>query len=255
MNKKTIRIQKRNGEIRIFKCPHCDSDKINKHGLQYNGSNPQRYICKECGKTFNELIDTIHYRRRLDPKEIERMVYLYLTGYPISNMTPLFDCSESTIRDIIKACMDHFEKYEEYHMSYTDYQPQVIEFDEIYLNLQGHNEFYAWIAYDPKNKFVIGFVPGKRDEETLSKLFERVSEYKESIELILVDGYKGYERLIRKYLSCGSKKPSTGVINKSKYCKNDNGFVTYGLFGESGHRIEERIKEFGIGKKNKYCSN
>ncbi|HUM50367.1 MAG TPA: IS1595 family transposase [Chitinophagales bacterium] len=39
----------------IADCPHCDSTNIIKFG-QYNGAN--RYRCKNCGKTFNDLTGT-----------------------------------------------------------------------------------------------------------------------------------------------------------------------------------------------------
>ena len=74
------------------------------------------------------------------------------------------------------------------------------EIDEIYLNVQGSKEFYGWIAYDPKNKFIIHVELGKRDEETLKNLFSRLKRYRGKTKLVLVDALRSYENLIKKYL-------------------------------------------------------
>ena len=37
-------------------CPHCNSNKISKHGKH---NEEQRYLCSECGKTFKESTGTI----------------------------------------------------------------------------------------------------------------------------------------------------------------------------------------------------
>lgn len=206
MNQKSIRIQTRKGEILIFSCPRCESNEIVKNGKQQNGTHPQRYICKDCNKSFNELVDTIHYRRRIGSEKIQQIVYLYFTGYPISNMPPLIGCSENTIRDIIRLCVNHFEKYEDCKLDLSDYEPQIIEIDEIYLNLQGSKEFYAWVAYDPKNKYIISIAPGKRDDETLRKVFKQLYPYRKTIKTVLIDGYKGYENFIKKIPTLWLKK-------------------------------------------------
>jgi IS1 family transposase len=157
--------------------------------------------------------------------------------------------AESNVRSFLKKSVRQFHKFEEYKLIESDYIPEVIEVDEIWINIQGEEVFFGWIAYDPKNKIIIDFILGKRDKETLEKLFKRLSRYRTKIKLCLIDGYKGYEDLIRKYLGRTRNKPLTGVINKSKWSKKMNGFLTYGLFGKSRKNIEDVIKELGIGEK------
>jgi len=63
-------------------------------GMGYRGIDR----CNTCRKIFNQRYETLFYRRRLGDEEILKMTYLFLTGYPISNIPPLFDTTEITIR-------------------------------------------------------------------------------------------------------------------------------------------------------------
>lgn len=230
-------------------CPKC-SRKAHRHGTQPN--NVQRWICpnNQCDVvTFNERYGTIRYRMRIDDKDLYEMVYLFFTGYPISEMSNLKGYSESTIRNNLSKCVTHFEKFEEFRINDEDYTPEVIEIDEIYIKIQGYKEFFGWIAYDPKNKFFIALQIGKRDEDTLEKLFKRLSRYRGKVKLVLVDGCRMFEGAIKRFLSKNGHMPTTGVINKSKYKKELNGFLTYGYFGKSRNEVEQLIIEYGLGNK------
>ena len=104
------------------------------------------------------------------------------------------------------------------------------------------------MAYDPKNKFIIDFVVGKRDDETLEQLFKKLKRFRGKVKLVLIDGYQGYEKFITKYLSVKGSKPITGVINKSRFNHKTGKFYTYGLFGVSGEKVDKVIQELGVGK-------
>jgi len=233
-------------EHEIPTCPYCNSGDVVKYGFQKN--RVQRYRCSACGKIFNQRYGTLFYKRHLNDEEILRMVYLFLTGYPMSNMPPLFEVTEKTVRSILKEVILQFQKFKDFVALPADYIPEVIEVDEIYIKMQSKKKFYGWLAYDPKNKYVIDFVVGKRDDETLENLFKKLKRFRGKIKLVLIDGYQGYEKFIRKYLGIKAKKPVTGVINKSRFNRKTGKFYTYGLFGVSGKTIEKIIQELGIGK-------
>jgi IS1 family transposase len=67
---------------------------------------------------------------------------------------------------------------------------------------------------------------GKRDEETLKKLFNYLKRYRGRTKLVLVDALRSYENLIKKYLSRNGHFPKVRIINKSKYMKEQQGFLT-----------------------------
>lgn len=229
-----------------YLCGH----KAHRHGTQKNGV--QRWICpnNHCNtKTFNDRYGTIRYRMRIDDKDLYEMVYLFFTGYPISEMAGLKSYSEQTIRNNLSKCIIHFQKYEQFRINYDKYEPEVVEVDEIFIKIQGSREFFGWIAYDPKNKWVIDLQIGKRNEETLEKLFKRLSKYRGKVKLVMVDGYLNYKNLIKKYLSKNGHMPTTGVINKSKYVPELSGFLTYAYFGKSRSNAEKLIRQYGIGRQ------
>lgn len=233
-------------EVRCYSCSH----KAHRHGPQPNGV--QRWRCpnNKCDViTFNSRYGTVRYRMRIEDKDLYEMVYLFFHGFPISDMVGLKGYSEAAIRDNLSKCIEHFSKFEQFKINYERYIPEVIEVDEIYLKIQGHREFFGWIAYDPVNKFIIYIQIGKRNEETLEKLFKRLKPYRGKVKLVMVDGYKNYRTLIKKYLAKNGHMPTTGVINKSKYVPKLEGFLTYAYFGKSRKDAEQLVKQYGIGNK------
>ena len=234
-------------KTQIPNCPYCHSADVIKFGKQKN--KVQRFQCNTCQKIFNHRYGTLLYKKRLSDDEILRVVYLFLTGYPISNMPPMFDITENTIRDLLKQVLLQFQKFKQFIALPADYIPRVIEIDEIYIKLQGKRKFFGWLAYDPQKKYVIDFVIGNRDDETLEELFKKLKRFRGRIELVLIDGYQGYEKFISSYLGIKRMKPLTGVINKSRFNKKTGKFYTYGLFGVSGKTIDEVIQELGIGNE------
>lgn len=245
MQKGGVILEDKSREDEIPYCPYCSSKDVIKFGFQKNKT--QRYQCNICDKTFNKRYGTLFYKRHLSDSEILRVVYLFLTGYPLSNMPPVFDVTENTLRDILKKVFLQFQKFKDFTMVPADYIPEVIEIDEIYIKMQGKKKFYGWLAYDPKNKFVIDFIIGKRDDGTLEKLFKKLKRFRGKVKLVLIDGYQGYEKFISSYLGIKRKKPVTGVINKNRFNKKTGRFYTFGLFGVSGKTVDKVIQELGIG--------
>ena len=245
MQKNGIIFKDKNGEEVIPCCPFCNSGDVIKYGSQKN--KVQRYRCNTCHKIFNERYGTLFYKKHLSDDQILQMVYLFLTGYSIGKMPPMFEVTDYTIRRILREVLLQFQKFKKFVMIPADYVPEVIEIDEIYVKLQGKKKFYGWIAYDPKNKFIIDFVIGKRNDETLEQLFIKLKRFRGKVKLVLIDGYQGYEKFISSYLGIKRKKPVTGVINKSRFNKKTGRFYTYGLFGKSGKTVDKIIQELGIG--------
>ena len=108
----------------IPRCPFCNSGDVIKYGFQRN--KVQRYLYNICDKIFNERYGTLFYKRHLSDDQILQVVYLFLTGYPISHMPPMFDITEYTIRNILKEVFLQFQKFKKYVMVPVDYSPEVI---------------------------------------------------------------------------------------------------------------------------------
>ena len=229
-------------------CIDCQSKNIVKNGRQRTGE--QEYLCNDCGKRFNARAGTLFYHKKMSDHDILEGIFLFFTGYPISLMAYLKDSSEDTIRTLMKEVVEHFDKFEYMVKKESCYVPKAIEVDEIYINLQGNKKtFFGWLAYDPVNKYLIEIVVGRRNDETLEALFKKLSIYRGKVDLVVIDGYEGYKKFVKKYLGKKRRKPITGVINKSKFDKNSNKFLTYALFGKARKNVEDMIKELGIGNE------
>ncbi len=62
----------------------------------------------------------------------------------------------------------------------------------------------------------------------LRDCFIVLRKYKGKTKLVLVDRLRSYEGFIKKYLSKNGHFPKVGVLNRPKYMKEQQGFLTYG---------------------------
>ena len=65
------------------RCPHCDADKIVKHGRDETEPQRQRYECRPCGHRFDDLTGTI-FAGHHQPLRV-RVLALYFMGLNLSN--------------------------------------------------------------------------------------------------------------------------------------------------------------------------
>jgi len=245
MNKRTVVVSSRENPIKL--CVHCSSEHIIRYGHQKNRR--QRYYCNRCSKTFNKRHGTMFFHKKTSESKILKIVYLFLTGYPMEPMVPFFHLTEKTIRSILNDAIMHFSQIQDLKPKPEDYAPRVIMIDEIHVKLKGKQGFYGWLAYDPENRYIIAFQLGARDDETLEKLFRKLRNYRKKIELVVIDGYQGYEEMIKKHLSGKGKhqRPTVGVINKSRYDEKSNKFYAHVLWGENPRKAERLMRKFGVG--------
>jgi transposase-like protein len=64
-------------------CPMCEHSEISKQGHDETQSGCQRYVCKSCGRRFDDLTDTI-FAGHHQPLRVW-MLCLYLMGLNLSN--------------------------------------------------------------------------------------------------------------------------------------------------------------------------
>jgi len=65
------------------RCPHCDSRRIVKRGVDDKEPSRRRYGCKDCGKRFDDLTSTIFAGRHQSLKVW--ILCLYFMGLNLSN--------------------------------------------------------------------------------------------------------------------------------------------------------------------------
>lgn len=65
-----------------IKCPHCESKSIIKRGRDDTAASRQRYECKECGKRFDDLTNTV-FSGHHQPLKVW-VIFLYFLGLNLS---------------------------------------------------------------------------------------------------------------------------------------------------------------------------
>lgn len=78
-------------------CSRCASQQCVRFGSNRGGT--QRYICKECGRTFTP--DPA--RRGISQERVEQIRTLIANGQPITKVTRLLKVSPKTIYKVIRA--------------------------------------------------------------------------------------------------------------------------------------------------------
>jgi transposase-like protein len=64
-------------------CPHCESARVTRRGLNETQPDRQRYVCGDCGRNFDDLTDTI-FAGHHQPLRVW-LLCLYFMGLNLSN--------------------------------------------------------------------------------------------------------------------------------------------------------------------------
>jgi len=82
------------------RCVTCKSESINLNGCKGKDDVCQKYVCKECGKNFDDLTDTVFFGHHLPLKVW--ILCLYFMGLNVSNLqiAQEFNLHESTIHNM-----------------------------------------------------------------------------------------------------------------------------------------------------------
>lgn len=86
-------VEKPQSEINC--CLHCGSVKIKKHGTTKGGV--QRYICKDCGKTFSENYGLITHYTHLSEWQWQEIIRSTVCGASITDIAKNIKASTSTV--------------------------------------------------------------------------------------------------------------------------------------------------------------
>ena len=106
------------------RCPYCESKEIVKYG--HNEKGAQRYKCKNCGRLFNDLTNTIFERHKLP---INEMVYIILNMPHKSTK----EISEDLGRDR-KSVLNFVHEVQKISGKLSPKLEDIVEIDEIYIH-------------------------------------------------------------------------------------------------------------------------
>ena len=204
-------IQKDNLLIKVFKgflksnycaCPHCNSKNIVKNGSRnrkikyipiqnYNIQlklNVQRYICKECKKTFSPSTNIVGNNSSIS-NNLKYTIALELQkNISLTSIAKRYNISISSVQRIMDNCYSDFKVNKE-HL------PEAICIDEFksVKNIDGDMSF---VFADYRTKSIVDIVEDRK-LNSLTEYFSRFSlEARNNVKYICMDMYTPYISLV-----------------------------------------------------------
>jgi transposase-like protein len=81
-------------------CILCGHEKTHKHGKTSKGS--QRYFCPACKQSFSDTLDTIYYRRQLQPDEVHTILQSHCEGSSLRGVARISGRAYGTVVSLIR---------------------------------------------------------------------------------------------------------------------------------------------------------
>lgn len=145
-------------------CPVCSSLNIKKNGINKQGK--QRYRCKACGRQF-----ILNYNYRAYLKYIrELIVPMCLNGSGIRDISRVLRISPTTVIKIISRQSQSLPALK------MSVRVADVELDEMWSFVEKKkNQCWLWLAYAPKQRQIMAFSLGRRTDESLQILLNKLS--------------------------------------------------------------------------------
>ena len=170
--------------MKALKCKHCAGN-CHKYGKQTNGK--QKYRCKRCFKYQQEVYSSKAYQKSAN-KEI---LSLLKEGVGIRGMGRVLNISPTTVMNRIKQMAREVNKPK------IRSQNGIYEVDELWTFYKSKkNELWITYIYDRNQRYVIDFVVGPRNKESINPLISGLLKSKPK--LIATDGLILYRNMVPK---------------------------------------------------------
>ncbi len=167
-------------------CPSCASRHIRKNGISRNGK--QRYRCQNCRRQF---ITSYTYHGCI-PFVRSLIVPMTLNGSGIRDISRVLRVSINTVLKVIR------------QKAASTPEPALpkrlvdAEVDEMWSFIgKKRRQCWLWYAFAPRSKEIIGYVLGRRTDESLARLLEKLSSC--HITRFYSDDWESYRKLIPEY--------------------------------------------------------
>ena len=164
-------------------CPACSSLNIKKNGI--SKQRKQRYRCNGCGKQF-----ILKYSYRAYLKQIrELIVPMSLNGSGIRDTARVLRVSATTIMRVIR------QRAESLPPEKLPNHVADVELDEMWSFVEKkNNQCWLWLAYAPKYKQMPAFSLGRRTDESLRDLLNKLKQVR--ITRYCTDNWESYQNLL-----------------------------------------------------------
>ena len=158
-------------EIKVYRCPKCNSVDIIKNGHDYKGA--QKFHCKAC-----EAYGTLVKKGTSAQTKRRQVMDAYCERVSMRGIERIFSVSRYYL-----ACwlLETVANLPPLSATLVKWQPgDVLELDELWsFVLKKIQKRWVWLALCRRTRQIVAYVIGDRSEETCRKLWERIpTEYK-----------------------------------------------------------------------------
>lgn len=181
-------------------CPNLDCHArghIGQGNIGIHSQKDQRFICKECRKTFSDTKGTVFYRLRTPAETVVIVVTLLAHGCPVQAIVAAFGFDERTVADWWARSGRQGQVVHE-HLVEQPHDLGQVQADEIRVKKQGSIVWMAMAMRVKTRLWLGGEVSEHRDMTLIRRLIERVRRCAASRPILFcTDGLSAYIRAIR----------------------------------------------------------
>lgn len=121
------------------KCPHYGM--LGKQNIVGNGTyetktgTVRKYICRTCGRVFNDRTGTAYQRTHLTEQQYNLIVSCQANGVGVRRTAAIAECSPTTVQSVVRRAGSHVSKVSQAVES-GGVAPEVLQFDELQYTLK-----------------------------------------------------------------------------------------------------------------------
>jgi transposase-like protein/IS1 family transposase len=157
-------------------CPNPDCPARGQSGkgnIRVHSRKEQRFICRQCRKTFAARAGTVFYRLRTPAETVTLVLTLLAHGCPLQAIVAAFDFDERTVADWLARAGAHCQAVHEHRVE----QPRLlgqVQADELRVKIQGKIVWMAMAVMVGTRLWLGGEVSASRDLPLIRRLMARV---------------------------------------------------------------------------------
>lgn len=187
-------------QLSVSNCPHCNSDKIVKHGVRHNENyDIQRWFCNECKKWFSFNIG--FEKMRSTPHAVTSAMQLYFTGESLRSIQKFLRLQgvEVSHQAIYKWIKKYTKLMENYLAKITPQVGDTWRADEVWVKVNGNLKYLFALMDDETRFWIAKEVSDKKEGHDASGLFRQAKQVTGTKpKLMITDGLQSYKEAHKK---------------------------------------------------------
>lgn len=189
-------------------CPHCGSGAKKFGSFKNSNGIVQRYRCKYCDHTFNDLhaFNSI----RLDDAKVVQIVHCLTEGCGIRATSRLTGCDKNTVLSVLRTVGEKCEKLHDQLV--RNVAVDSLQLDELWARVgirqqrttprdKLRGDFYTFLAFARDSKLIVSHFTGKRDAVSTDFFVHDLAARIKDRAQITTDAYAAYRDTVLRYFN------------------------------------------------------